>query len=127
MAQEPRPPQTGQPIAPDPHGELRVPDHPILPFIEGDGTGPDIWAAAVRVFDAAVEKAYGGARKIAWLEVLAGQKAYDKTGNWLPDDTLNAFSDLPGRNQGPAHHAHRRRHPHPQRRAAPAARSLHLP
>ena len=93
MTQEPRPPQTGQPIAPDPHGGLRVPDHPILPFIEGDGTGPDIWAAAVRVFDAAVEKAYGGAREIAWLEVLAGQKAFDATGEWLPDATLKAFRD----------------------------------
>ena len=68
-----------------------VPDHPILPFIEGDGTGPDIWRASVRVFDAAVEKAYGGKRKIAWLEVLAGEKAFDQTGNWLPDETLEAF------------------------------------
>jgi len=70
-----------------------VPECPIVPFIEGDGTGPDIWAAAVRVFDAAVEKAYGGARKIAWLEVLAGQKAYDREGSWLPDATLQAFRD----------------------------------
>ncbi len=84
---------TGQPIAPDSHGGLRVPDRPIIPFIEGDGTGPDIWAAAVRVFDAAVERAYGGARGIAWLEVLAGQKAFDETGEWLPDATLKAFGD----------------------------------
>jgi isocitrate dehydrogenase len=70
---------------------LSVPDHPILPFIEGDGTGPDIWRASVRVFDAAVEIAYGGKRKIEWLEVLAGEKAFNKTGNWLPDATLDAF------------------------------------
>ena len=73
--------------------DLRVPDHPILPFIEGDGIGPDIWAAAVRVFDAAVAKAYGGSRKIAWMEVLAGQKAFDETGAWLPEATLQAFRD----------------------------------
>jgi len=72
---------------------LDVPDHPILPFIEGDGTGPDIWAAAVRVFDAAVEKAYGGRRSIVWKEVLAGQKAYDATGEWLPEETLEAFRE----------------------------------
>src|SRR5688572_32494441 len=68
-----------------------VPDDPIIPFIEGDGTGPDIWRASQRVFDAAVAKAYGGQRRIAWLEVLAGQKAFDATGNWLPDATLEAF------------------------------------
>src|SRR5580765_3669418 len=72
-------------------GRMRVPDHPILPYIEGDGTGPDIWRASVRVFDAAVAKAYGGKRRIQWMEVLAGQKAFDKTGSWLPDDTLDAF------------------------------------
>ncbi len=70
---------------------LCVPDQPILPFIEGDGTGPDIWAAAVRVFDAAVEKAFGGERRIEWLEVLAGEKANDAVGSWLPDETLDAF------------------------------------
>jgi isocitrate dehydrogenase len=73
------------------NGELRVPDQPIIPFVEGDGTGPDIWRASVRVFDAAVEKAYGGKRKIAWMEVLAGEKAYNQTGNWLPDETVAAF------------------------------------
>jgi isocitrate dehydrogenase len=83
----------GQPIAPDPQGGLRVPDCPIIPFIEGDGTGPDIWAASVRVFDTAVDRAYDGARGIAWLEVLAGQKAFDETGEWLPDATLKAFRD----------------------------------
>jgi isocitrate dehydrogenase len=70
---------------------MTVPDHPVIPFIEGDGTGPDIWRASVRVLDAAVAKAYGGQRKIGWLEVLAGQKAFDQTGNWLPDPTLDAF------------------------------------
>jgi isocitrate dehydrogenase len=75
-------------------GRLRVPDEPIVPFIEGDGTGPDIWRASVRVFDAAVAKAYGGKRKIQWLEVLAGQKSFDKVGNWLPDETVDAFRDL---------------------------------
>src|SRR5947207_14003676 len=72
-------------------GRLVVPDNPIIPYIEGDGTGPDIWRASVRVFDAAVERAYGGQRRIAWQEVLAGQKAFDATGNWLPDATLDAF------------------------------------
>ncbi len=78
------------PITMGPDG-LQVPDDPILPFIEGDGIGPDIWAAAVRVFDAAVEKAYGGARKVEWREVLAGEKAYNATGSWLPDETVDAF------------------------------------
>jgi isocitrate dehydrogenase len=79
-----------------------VPDHPVLPFIEGDGTGPDIWAAAVRVFDAAVEKAYGGKRRISWFEVLAGEKSYnrfkdevdDPAKAWLPEDTLQAFREF---------------------------------
>ena len=70
---------------------LQVPDNPIVPFIEGDGTGPDIWRASVRVFDAAVEKAYGGTRKIVWMEVLAGEKAFNQTGEWLPAATLDAF------------------------------------
>jgi isocitrate dehydrogenase len=72
-------------------GKLNVPDEPIVPFIEGDGTGPDIWRASQLVFDAAVEKAYGGKKKIAWKEVLAGQKSFDKTGSWLPDETLDDF------------------------------------
>jgi isocitrate dehydrogenase len=72
---------------------LQVPDDPILPFIEGDGIGPDIWAAAVRVLDAAVEKAYAGKRKIAWHEVLAGEKAYQETGEWLPEATIEAFKE----------------------------------
>ena len=72
------------------NGILKVPDHPVIPFIEGDGTGPDIWRASVRVLDAAVAKAYGGKRKIHWLEVLAGEKAFNETGNWLPDATVEA-------------------------------------
>ena len=75
------------------NGKLTVPDHPTVPFIEGDGIGPDIWAAASRVIDAAVEKAYGGARAIEWKEVLAGQKAKDQTGEWLPEATLDAIRE----------------------------------
>ena len=75
------------------HGKLTVPDRPIIPFIEGDGTGPDIWRASVRVLDAAVAKAYAGQRQIQWLEVLAGEKSYNKTQNWLPEETLTAFRD----------------------------------
>ena len=74
-------------------GKLNVPDHPVIPFIEGDGTGPDIWNASVRVFDAAVEKAYRGKRKIIWKEVLAGQKAFDQTGEWLPQKTLDTIKE----------------------------------
>ncbi len=73
------------------NGTLQVPDNPIIPFIEGDGTGPDIWRASVRVFDAAVEKAYGGKRRVQWKEVLAGEKAFKQVNNWLPDETLDAF------------------------------------
>ncbi len=75
------------------NGKLNVPNDPIIPFIEGDGIGPDIWAAAVRVFDAAVEHAYGGTRKIEWKEVYAGQKAMDNTGEWLPQATLDAINE----------------------------------
>ncbi len=74
-------------------GKLHVPDQPVLPFIEGDGIGPDIWAASQRVFDAAVEKAYKGSRKVQWFEVYAGEKAFNKFQNWLPEDTLTAFRD----------------------------------
>jgi isocitrate dehydrogenase len=75
-------------------GELQVPDRPIVPFIEGDGTGVDIWRASQPVFDAAVRKAYGGDREIQWMEVLAGEKAHDTTGSWLPDATLDAFREF---------------------------------
>ena len=74
-------------------GILKVPDHPVIPYIEGDGTGPDIWKASVRIFDAAVAKAYGGKKKISWFEVYAGQTAFDKFQNWLPDDTVEAFKE----------------------------------
>ena len=75
------------------NGKLTVPDRPIIPFIEGDGTGPDIWRASVRVLDAAVAKAYAGKRQIQWLEVLAGEKAFNQTKNWLPEETLTAFRE----------------------------------
>ena len=75
------------------NGVLNVPNNPVVPFIIGDGTGPDIWHSSVRVLDAAVEKAYGGTRKIEWKEVLAGEKAFNETGNWLPDETLAAFNE----------------------------------
>src|SRR5687767_14111619 len=83
-------PTAGKPITMK-EGQLHVPDQPIVPFIEGDGTGPDIWRASRLVFDAAVEQAYDGKRKIAWHEVLAGEKSFKATGNWLPDETLDAF------------------------------------
>src|SRR5437588_3992153 len=74
-------------------GKLIVPDNPIIPFIEGDGTGPDIWRGSVRVMDAAVQKAYGGKRKIHWMEVLAGEKANKQLNTWLPVETDQACSD----------------------------------
>ncbi len=80
----------GQPITVQ-RGTLHVPDRPIIPFVEGDGTGPDIWRASVRIFDAAVEQSYGGQRKIMWMEVLAGEKAFKETGDWLPAETVDAF------------------------------------
>jgi isocitrate dehydrogenase len=93
MASTLRAPDEGTKIAMDPSGTLEVPAQPIIPFIEGDGTGIDIWAASVRVFDAAVDKAFGGTRKVAWMEVLAGEKAFVETGSWLPEETLQAFRD----------------------------------
>ncbi len=86
---QPVPPSNGDKITKSPHG-LNVPDRPIIPFIEGDGTGPDIWRASVRVLDAAVKKVYGGKRQLMWMEVLAGEKAFNATGNWLPDETVAA-------------------------------------
>jgi isocitrate dehydrogenase len=74
------------------NGKLHVPNNPVVPYVEGDGTGPDIWRASVRIFDAAIAKAYNGQRKIEWLEVLAGEKAFTTTGNWLPDATVEAFN-----------------------------------
>jgi isocitrate dehydrogenase len=75
------------------NGKINVPDYPVIPYIEGDGTGPDIWNASVRVLDAALEKAYLGKRKIMWKEVLAGEKAFSRTGSWLPDETLDAIRE----------------------------------
>src|SRR5437868_14096383 len=72
-------------------GKLQVPDRPIIPFIEGDGTGPDIWKASQRVFDAAVKKAFGGKKSIEWFEVYAGEKSKTKFDTWLPDDTIAAI------------------------------------
>src|SRR5512135_1779885 len=76
------------------NGKLTVPDNPILPFIEGDGTGRDIWKASVRIFDAAVAKAYGGKKKVYWMEVLAGEKAFNETGEWMPAASLQAFREF---------------------------------
>src|SRR5512135_2185344 len=84
-------PQDGQAIRMGADGKLDVPDRPILPFIEGDGTGPDIWRASQRVFDAAVAKASGGKQQIAWYEVYAGEKAKNLFDTWLPDETVEAF------------------------------------
>lgn len=85
-------PTSGQKITVD-NGKLVVPNNPIIPFIEGDGTGPDIWNASVRVLDAAVEKAYKGEKKIAWFEVFAGEKSFNQYGEWLPEDTLTAVRE----------------------------------
>ena len=87
-----KPPTDGAPIT-HKNGQLTVPDNPIIPFIEGDGTGPDIWRASVRVMDAAVAKAYGGKKKIAWMEVLAGEKSFKQSNSWLPDETVEAFRE----------------------------------
>ncbi|WP_042223251.1 NADP-dependent isocitrate dehydrogenase [Oceanobacillus manasiensis] len=83
------------------NGNMNVPDVPVIPFIEGDGTGPDIWASASSVIEAAVEKAYNGTKKIEWLEVLAGQKAFDQTGEWLPKDTLDKINEYKIAIKGP--------------------------
>src|SRR5690625_3163682 len=83
------------------NGQMNVPNNPIIPFIEGDGTGPDIWASASRVLDAAVEKAYNGEKKIEWLEVYAGEKAFNKTGEWLPQDTLDKIEEYKVAIKGP--------------------------
>jgi isocitrate dehydrogenase len=92
--------------------KLDVPDNPIIPFVEGDGTGRDIWRASVRVFDAAVEKAYGGKRKVHWMEVYAGEKSFKMFQSWLPDETTEAD---------------RRRHPFPERYPAQTPRSVRVP
>jgi len=93
-------PSDGAPIRYE-NGQYRVPDNPIIPFIEGDGTGRDIWKASRRVFDAAVNKAYGGKRRVAWYEIFAGEKAFSQFRNWLPEDTLRAAKDLRVSIKGP--------------------------
>jgi isocitrate dehydrogenase len=92
MSTTPKRPADGAPIT-RVSGRLSVPDNPIIPFIEGDGTGPDIWRASVRVMDAAVAKAYGGKKKIAWMEVFAGEKSFKQSNSWLPDQTVDAFRE----------------------------------
>src|SRR5579885_923567 len=84
----------GDPIRLGADGRLEVPDHPVIPFIEGDGTGPDIWRASQAVLDAAVQKAYGGKRRIAWMEVYAGEKPFNRFKDWLPEDTVKAFQEF---------------------------------
>ena len=93
-------PKDGEPIQYS-NGKYQVPDHPIIPYIEGDGTGRDIWRASHRVFNAAVEKAYGGKREVKWFEIFAGEKAYARFQNWLPDDTVQAARDLRVSIKGP--------------------------
>src|SRR3989338_7462098 len=95
------PPKIGEKIKINPDKTLSVSDHPIIPFIEGDGTGGDIWAASVRVFDAAVEKAYKGKKKIQWFEIYAGEKANKLYGEWLPEDSIKAIEEYKVAIKGP--------------------------
>lgn len=108
-------------------GRLDVPSNPVIPFIEGDGIGPDIWRASVRVFDAAVEKAYGGARKIFWTELLAGQKAFDKTRQLAAAGDSRRVQGVPCGHQRPPHNPNRRRDKVAERRFAAGARPVRLP
>ncbi|MES2615374.1 MAG: isocitrate/isopropylmalate family dehydrogenase, partial [Bdellovibrionota bacterium] len=94
-------PKNGSAITVDANGKMIVPNNPIIPFIEGDGIGPDIWKASVLVFDAAVKKAYGDSRKIHWMEVPAGEKSFNTNGNWLPDDTIDAIKEFRVAIKGP--------------------------
>ena len=94
-------PPEGRRITVNPDNTLNVPDNPIIPYIEGDGTGPDIWRASVRVFDAAVEKAYQGQRKVSWMEVFAGEKAFTQFQNWLPQETVDALQEFRVSIKGP--------------------------
>src|SRR5437867_9891394 len=93
-------PREGEPITFE-NGALSVPNHPIIPFVEGDGTGPDIWRASVRVFDAAVQGAYGSERKIEWMEVFAGEKSFKQFNDWLPQETLDAMQEFRVSIKGP--------------------------
>ena len=107
----------GEAISMKPNGEINVPDKPVICFIEGDGTGPDIWRASQRVADAAVAKAYGGKKQIVWKEVLAGEKAFKLTNDWLPQDTIDSYKKIPCRDQRTANHSYRRRVPKFERRS----------
>ncbi len=119
-------PKSGDAVAMSSSGALVVPDHPILPFIEGDGTGPDIWRASQAVLDAAVEKAYGGKKKIAWYEVYAGEKAKKQFDDWLPEATIDAYRKYLVGIKGPLTTPVGKGHPLAQRRAPTAARSLRV-
>ena len=107
-------------------GKYTIPDHPIIPFIEGDGTGRDIWRASQRVFDAAVEKAYGGKRAVKWFEIFAGEKAFREFKNWLPDDSVERGARFARFDQGASDDAGGRRHSFAQRGAAADSGSLCL-
>ena len=108
------------------NGRFEFPENPIIPFIEGDGTGRDIWKASKVVFDAAVQKAYGGKRHIAWYEIFAGEKAFNQFKDWLPEDSVEAIRDLRVAIKGPLTTPDRRGHPLAERRTAPEARSLRV-
>ena len=129
MYQHVKVPAGGQKITVNADYSLNVPDQPIIPYIEGDGTGFDITPVMIKVVDAAVAKAYGGKRKIHWMEIYAGEKSTKVYGPdvWLPEETLRCLQGLRGLDQGPADHAGRRRHPLAERRAAPGARPVRLP
>ena len=117
-------PTDGKPIE-YANGQFVIPDRPIIPYIEGDGTGRDIWKASQRVFDAAVERAYGGKRKVVWYEILAGEKAFNDQGVAAPGHRRR-HARFPHRHQGPADHSGGRRHSLAQRGAAPDSGSLRL-
>jgi isocitrate dehydrogenase len=129
MYQHIKVPEAGQKITVNADFSLNVPDQPIIPFIEGDGTGLDITPVMIKVVDAAVAKAYGGKKKIQWMEVYAGEKSTKVYGPdvWLPPETLAGGQGLRRLDQGPADHAGRRRHPLAERRAAPGTRPVRLP
>ena len=129
MYQHIKVPAQGQKITVNADMSLNVPDQPIIPFIEGDGTGVDITPVMLKVVDAAVAKAYGGKKKIHWMEVYAGEKSTKIYGPdvWLPEETLDAVARVRRLDQGPAHHPGRRRHPLAERGPAPGTRPVRLP
>ena len=129
MYQHIKVPSQGQKITVNADMSLNVPDQPIIPYIEGDGTGVDITPVMLKVVDAAVAKAYGGKKKIHWMEMYAGEKATRVYGPdvWLPDETLAGRARVRRFHQGPADHAGRRRHPLAQRGPAPGTGPVRLP